>query len=131
MLQAGRSPVRVPDEVDFFNLPNPSSRTELGPKSGRLVRLTTLPPSMTRMFENVGTSNSLNPKGLRDLYRVIFTFISHYVSNIRPVSTPCSPKLSLPFIFSYESLFASLIFCIRTTYPANIILLYSFALLFG
>jgi hypothetical protein len=27
MLQAGRSPVRVPDEVDFFNLLNPSSRT--------------------------------------------------------------------------------------------------------
>jgi hypothetical protein len=27
MLQAGSSPVRVPDEVDFFNLPNPSSRT--------------------------------------------------------------------------------------------------------
>jgi hypothetical protein len=27
MLQAGRSPVRVPDEVDFFNLPNPSSHT--------------------------------------------------------------------------------------------------------
>jgi hypothetical protein len=27
MLQAGTSPVRVPDEVDFFNWPNPSSRT--------------------------------------------------------------------------------------------------------
>jgi hypothetical protein len=27
MLQAGSWPVRVPDEVDFFNLPNPSSRT--------------------------------------------------------------------------------------------------------
>jgi hypothetical protein len=27
MLQAGRSLVRVPDEVDFFDLPNPSSRT--------------------------------------------------------------------------------------------------------
>jgi hypothetical protein len=27
MLQAGRSPVRVPDEVDFFSLPNPSSLT--------------------------------------------------------------------------------------------------------
>jgi hypothetical protein len=27
MLQAGKSPVRVPDEVDFFNVPNPSSRT--------------------------------------------------------------------------------------------------------
>jgi hypothetical protein len=26
MLQAGRSPVRVPDKVDVFNLPNPSSR---------------------------------------------------------------------------------------------------------
>jgi hypothetical protein len=26
MLQAGRSPIRVPDEMDFFNLPNPSSR---------------------------------------------------------------------------------------------------------
>jgi hypothetical protein len=27
MLQAGWSPVRVPDEVDFFNSPNLSSRT--------------------------------------------------------------------------------------------------------
>jgi hypothetical protein len=27
MLQAGRSPVRVLDEVDFFNLPNPSNCT--------------------------------------------------------------------------------------------------------
>jgi hypothetical protein len=27
VLQQGRLPVRVPDEVDFFNLPNPSSRT--------------------------------------------------------------------------------------------------------
>jgi hypothetical protein len=27
MLQAGWSPVRVPNEVDFFNLPNSSSRT--------------------------------------------------------------------------------------------------------
>jgi hypothetical protein len=26
-LQAGMPPVRVPDEVDIFNLPNPSSRT--------------------------------------------------------------------------------------------------------
>jgi hypothetical protein len=27
MLQAGTSRVRVPDEVDFFNVPNPSSHT--------------------------------------------------------------------------------------------------------
>jgi hypothetical protein len=31
MLQAGRSPVRITDEVNFFSLPNPSSRnTALG-----------------------------------------------------------------------------------------------------
>jgi hypothetical protein len=27
MLQGGRSPIRVPDKVDFFNLPNPFSST--------------------------------------------------------------------------------------------------------
>jgi hypothetical protein len=27
MLKVGGSLVRIPDEVDFFNLPNPSSRT--------------------------------------------------------------------------------------------------------
>jgi hypothetical protein len=27
MLQAGRLPVRIPDEVDLFNLPNPSTCT--------------------------------------------------------------------------------------------------------
>jgi hypothetical protein len=27
MLQTGRSPVRIPDEADSFNLPNHSSRT--------------------------------------------------------------------------------------------------------
>jgi hypothetical protein len=32
MLQDGRSPVRVPDDVDLFNLLNPSSHTmALGP----------------------------------------------------------------------------------------------------
>jgi hypothetical protein len=93
MLQAGRSPVRVPDEVDFFNLPNLSSctmalgstqpLTEMVPeifrgvKSGRRVGLTTLPPSVSRMSENVGASNSRNPKDLHDLYRETFTFYRH------------------------------------------------------
>jgi hypothetical protein len=31
MLQARRSPVRVPDEVNIFNLPNPSNRTMAQP----------------------------------------------------------------------------------------------------
>jgi hypothetical protein len=90
MLQAGRSPVRVPDKVDFFNLSNPSGRTMAlgstqpltqmrtrnlpGGKSGRRVGLTTLPPSMNRMSENVGASTFLSPKGLHYLYRDNFTF---------------------------------------------------------
>jgi hypothetical protein len=83
MLQAGRSSVRVPDEVDFYNVLNPSSHTmglgstqpvtEMstrnlpGVKSGRRIGLTTLPPSMSRMSENVGASTSRNPKGLHGL----------------------------------------------------------------
>jgi hypothetical protein len=87
MLHTGRSPVRIPDE-DFFNLPHSSSRTmalwstqpltEMSPrnlpggKSGRRVGLTTLPPSISRMSENVVASTSRNPKGLRGLYRDSF-----------------------------------------------------------
>jgi hypothetical protein len=95
MLQAGRSPVQVPDELDLFNLPNPSSRTMAlgsthpltkmstrnvpGGKSGRRVGLTTLPPSMTRMSENVGALTSRNPKGRHGLYRDNFTFTLPYL----------------------------------------------------
>jgi hypothetical protein len=80
ILQAGRSPVRVPDEVNFLNLPNPSSRimalgstqplTEMstrnlpGGKKRPGVGLTTLPQSVSRISENVGASTSRNPKGL-------------------------------------------------------------------
>jgi hypothetical protein len=90
MLQAGRSPVLVPDKVDFFNLPNPSSRTMAlgsiqpltemsirnipGGKSGRYVGLTILSPSVSRMSENVGTSTSRNAKSLHGLYRENLAF---------------------------------------------------------
>jgi hypothetical protein len=86
MLQAGRSPIRVPDEVDFCNLRNPSSRTmALGSTqsltemntSGQRVGLMTLPPSVSRMPENVGASTSRKPKGLNGLYRDIFTFLPY------------------------------------------------------
>jgi hypothetical protein len=69
-----------PDEVDFFNLPNPSSRTMAlgstemstrnlpGGKGGRRVSLTTLPPSLSLLSrENVGASMSHNPMGLHGL----------------------------------------------------------------
>jgi hypothetical protein len=90
VLQAGRSPVRVPDEVDFFSLPNPSSHimalqstqplTEMstrkfpGGKSGGCVGLEILQPSVSRMSENVGASTSHSPKSLQGLYRDGFTF---------------------------------------------------------
>jgi hypothetical protein len=84
MLQAGKSPARVPDEVDFFDVPNPSTRAMAlwsihplitvmstrnfsGGKNGRRVGLTTLPPSVSRMSENVGASTSRKPKVLHDL----------------------------------------------------------------
>jgi hypothetical protein len=45
-----------------------------GNKGSRLLGLTTLPPSVSRMSENVGTSSSHSPKGLDGLYRDNFTF---------------------------------------------------------
>jgi hypothetical protein len=41
-------------------------------KSGRCVGQTTLPPSMSRMSQNVGASTSRNAKGLHGLYRENF-----------------------------------------------------------
>jgi hypothetical protein len=92
MLKAGRSPVRIPDEVDFLNSPNTSSRimalgstqplikmntkkfTRGKKKCGRRVGLTNLPPSVRRMSENVGTSTSSNPKTLHGLYDVEISY---------------------------------------------------------
>jgi hypothetical protein len=41
MLQAGRSPIRVPDEVDFFNSPNPSSHTMALGSTQPLIEIST------------------------------------------------------------------------------------------
>jgi hypothetical protein len=89
MLQAGRSPVRVPDEVDFFNLPNFSSRTMALALTQPLTEMSTrnfpggkkVPARRTdnlaaicgRMSENVGGSTSDKPKDLHGLYRENFT----------------------------------------------------------
>jgi hypothetical protein len=89
MLQAGRSPVRVPDEVDFFNLPNPSSRTMALRSTQPLTEMITrnlprgkkrpapradnlAPSSVSLMPENVGASTHCNPKELHGLNRVNF-----------------------------------------------------------
>jgi hypothetical protein len=41
MLQAGRSLVRVPDEVAFLNVPNPSSRTMALGSTQPLIEMST------------------------------------------------------------------------------------------
>jgi hypothetical protein len=85
MLQVGRSPVRVPDEVYFFSLPNASSRAVVLRSTQSLIEMSirvkcgqreglTSPPSVSRMSENEEASTSLNPKGLHGPYRDNFTF---------------------------------------------------------
>jgi hypothetical protein len=51
MLQAGRLPVRIPDEVDLFNLPNPSSRTMALGSTQTLIEMctTNLPGGKKRL----------------------------------------------------------------------------------
>jgi hypothetical protein len=53
MLQAGRSSVRVPDEVDFFNLPNPSSRTMARGSTQPLTEMSKKRPA--RRADNLAT----------------------------------------------------------------------------
>jgi hypothetical protein len=50
MLQAGRSRFEAPDEVDFFNLPNPSNRTMVLGSTQPLTEVSTrnLPGSKKR-----------------------------------------------------------------------------------
>jgi hypothetical protein len=83
-----------------------STRSLAGGKCGRRLGLTTLPPSMSRMSENVGVSSSRNPKGLHGLYRENFTFtilpylflhLRYFHFHSALCSNPLSHKIISPF----------------------------------
>jgi hypothetical protein len=86
MLQAGRSPVRVLDEVDFFNLPNTSSRTMTLGSTQPLTEMSTrnLPGGNERpacRADNlvaVCEPNVWKCGSLQGLYRDNFTFTFYW-----------------------------------------------------
>jgi hypothetical protein len=77
-----------------------STRNLPGAKNGWRVTLTTLPPSMSRMSENVGASTSRNPKGLHDLYRENFTLLYSVHKNF-PLILVQNPSHTVPTLLLY------------------------------
>jgi hypothetical protein len=78
MLQAGRprfesASSRIIALGSTQPLTKMSARNLPGGKKRPALGLTTLPPSVSRMSENVGASTAHNPKGLHGLYRDNFT----------------------------------------------------------
>jgi hypothetical protein len=82
MLQVGRSPVQVPDEVDFLNLPNPSSRTMALGSTQPLTQMSTrnLPGDKKRRHLSAECLKMWEPQPLATVrasavcYRDKFTF---------------------------------------------------------
>jgi hypothetical protein len=111
---AGSSPDEV---IGFFNLLNPSRRTfalvstqplaEIstrnfpGGEGGRGVRLTTLPPYVSRLSrENVGASTSRNPMELHVLLQgYVYLYLFTYPSSIKVYLEECENLKSADLLF--------------------------------
>jgi hypothetical protein len=122
MQQAGSSRVRFPMRpLDFFNLPNPSSRTTVlestqpltemstrnlrGVKGGRRVRLTTSPPSLSRLSRKCGSLDVSQPywpalpvTGIASLLRNYMHCTTDIVSH-----TEHKSSLSVSFMRIYDN----------------------------
>jgi hypothetical protein len=116
VLHFGSSQIR--DPMREFNLPNSSSRTMSnrneyqkqkrkcfgGVWRGGRVRLTTLPPSVSRLSDNVGSSTSSNAVGLHGLLRGIALFYC-YIMWLREIGFVPQTTSALKLIQQKDSFY--------------------------
>jgi hypothetical protein len=127
MLPAGRSQVQVPmRSLDFFNWPNPSSRTMVLGSTQPVTEMST--SNIVRIFlgvkgwqpcrylranclENVGTSTSHNPMGLHCLLQGYLYFYFLWQKKYFPVPLKCHFTLLECLLVIFEVTWYPIILC--------------------
>jgi hypothetical protein len=102
---------------------NEYQESSWGVKGDRRVRLTNLPPSVSRLSrENVGASTSHNPMGLHGLlHGIAFTLIYAYVSKVTPAkrSEKKYAFSTSPLCITYHSILIHLNLNVQIIYGEN------------